>query len=204
MKDTFRQSFLARGFMEHQLGARMKIELPEMLAYYNAHLKEFDRPAQDSWREVVVEVDKCPDRAAARRKAEELFARLRRGDDFAKVAEAESAGPNRSRGGLWETAPGSYGVEAVNAALRTLPIGEISPILEGPSSYHIVRVEARRPAGPANFAEVQDKIKRTLRGQKVQRETTTYLDKLRKQMVITTMFDGTASAPVPRPPLAPQ
>ena len=66
-----------------------------------------------------------------------------------------------------QTSPGSYAVESVNAALASLPLNQVSPILEGPTSLHIVRVEARREAGPATFEELQDQIRRRIMTEKI-------------------------------------
>ncbi len=194
-REAFRNSFLAKGFLHNKLGARMHVGLPEMLDYYNEHLHDFDRPAQVVWREVVVEVAKHPSRIAARHKADALLTRLRNGEDFAKVAKAESEGPNRAAGGFWETTPGGYAIEAVNAALEALPLGQLSKVVEAPDSFHILRVESRRLSGPAPFAEVQDVVRKTVHMKKIQTEQNAFMDKLRSQTVISTMFDGTESAP---------
>ena len=197
MRESYRLDCLAREFLQQELRTRMTVELPapEMRTYYNEHLKDFERPAQVTWREVVVEVSKHPSRAEARRKAEAVLNRLRLGEDFAKVAERESDGPNKARGGLWETTPGSYAIPSVNDALAKLPPKQISPILEAPTSFHVVRVESRRPAGPATFAEVQDVIRRKLREQTHGREAAAYLAKLRKKTLITSIFDDTEMHP---------
>jgi parvulin-like peptidyl-prolyl isomerase len=189
LRESFRKTFIYQGFLMHKLGSKLSVTLPEMIAYYNEHLKEFDRPAQVAWREVLVEVGRNGDRAAARRKADAVLDRLRRGEDFAAVAKAESDGPNKRAGGLWETSPGSYGVDAVNAALGTLRVGELSGVLEGPSSFHVVRVESRRAAGPATFAEVQDKIKEAIHDRKVKTESEAYLEKLRARTIVSTVLD---------------
>ncbi len=87
------------------------------------------------------------------------------------------------------TAPDSYAVASVTAALEALPLGRISAVLEGPTSYHIVRVEARRPAGPASFGEVQDKIQLAIRKQKIDRETSAFLTRLRERALVWTDLD---------------
>ena len=202
IRDTYRQEFLARGFLEQKLKGRISVTIPEMRDYYNAHIDDFNRHEQWTWREVIVELDKHPTRAAARTKADAVLARLRRGEDFVQVAQAESEGPNRTKGGLWETAPDSYAVPAVNEAIRSLPIGQVSSIIEGPTSYHIVRVDARRPAGPASFAEVQDRIRRLVHRRKVDIESNAFLNRLRKQTVVTTIFDHTDFAPTATRPEA--
>jgi peptidyl-prolyl cis-trans isomerase SurA len=192
MREAFRQEFLFRGFLEYKIGPKLKVDLPEMFDYYREHVRDFDQPALVTWRELVVEVGKQPDRAAARRRAEALLNRLARGEDLAALVATESDGPNKSEGGLWRTSPGSYAVAAVNTAVEGLPVGQISRVIEGPSSYHIVRVEARRSAGPATFAEVQDRIKKALRAEKVARESNSYLTRLRKATLVRTVFDDPA------------
>ena len=188
LRNQYRLDFLSKGYMEQKLGPKMKVELPEMREYYTSHLKSYDQGAQVSWREVVVEVGKSSSRAEAHAKADALLARLRRGEDFAALAKSASDGPNKSDGGLWKTSPGSYAVPAVNAALESLPLGQISPVLEGPTSFHVVLVEARRSAGPATFAEVQDAVRMAIRREKIMRESTAYLDRLRNRSAIWTAF----------------
>ena len=94
-----------------------------------------------------------------------------------------------------QTSPGSYGVASVNEALESLPIGQISGILEGPTSFHIVRVDERRAAGPAPFFELQDQIRSTLLEKKYQSERTAYIGKLWDQTLVSTIFDDTESDP---------
>ena len=166
LHQSYRQEFLAQVYMENKLKDHRTVELPEMLQYYSEHFrdKEYHRTAQITWREIVIEKSNHPTEADARRKAETLLARLRNKEDLATLARAESEGPSRVRaqGGLMQTSPGSYAVEAVNQALASLPLNQISPVLEGPTSLHILRVENRRAAGPASFEEIQDQIRETI------------------------------------------
>ena len=112
---------------------------------------------------------------------------LHQGEDFAKLARAQSDGltSSRNQGGLMETSPGGYAVAAVNRAIESLPIGQVSGVIEGPQSFHIVKVENRRAAGPASFEEVQDKIKPIVQNQKFQAESAAYINKLRRDTLIT-------------------
>src|SRR5271157_5005710 len=121
LHQSHRQEFLAQVYLDQKLSEGRKVELPEMLRYYNDHFhdKEYDRPAQITWRELVVEKGHHPNPADARRKANNLLTRSKRGESFATLARKESEGPTsiRAQGGLMQTSPGSYAVEAVNQAL---------------------------------------------------------------------------------------
>ncbi|MGC8640492.1 MAG: peptidylprolyl isomerase [Isosphaeraceae bacterium] len=199
LHQTYRQEFLAQVFMYQKLKDDRNVGLPEMLEYYSEHYrdKEFHRPAQITWREIVIEKSHYPNPADARRKAEALLARLRNNEDMATLARAESEGPSRVRaqGGLMQTSPGSYAVEAVNQALAGFPLNQVSPILEGPTSLHILKVENRRPAGPASFEEVQDEIRKTVMAAKLRKAQSQFLTKLKQNTLVTTIFDGTKSDP---------
>jgi len=192
IREDYRRQFLSQGYMRAKLGPKLFVSLPELQAYYQAHLREYDRPAQITWREIAITFSDASMKGQARAKIESILNRLRQGEDFAKVAAAETEGPNRNKGGVWETAPGSYAVDAVNAAIESLPLNQISQVIEGPASYHLVRVENRRPAGPIPFSdyELQSRIRTAIMNEKIQRESATFLTKLRKQTIITTMFDN--------------
>jgi peptidyl-prolyl cis-trans isomerase SurA len=88
-----------------------------------------------------------------------------------------------------QTSPGSYAVNAVNQALDSLPIGKVSGVLEGPTSFHIIRVEARRPAGPASFEEVHQKIRPLLFEERVKTERAAFIAKLRQRTLISSILD---------------
>ena len=140
---------------------------------YGEHIvpHDFDRPAQITWRELVVEVNKYPSRDVARQKANALYEKLRQGAN-----SSSSPGPRVTV----QPAPRSGRVDA-DLARRIrrpgrehrsprLPIGKVSGILEGENSFHIVKVEERRSAGPASFEEVQDQIRSAILEKKYQEE----------------------------------
>ena len=116
MRLSFRQTQLSGAYMGQKIRDRLKVELPDLLKFYNERVyeHEFDRPAQITWRELVVEVGKHKGRAEAKKKADALLEKLRRGEDFARLARTESDGLTSSRndGGLMHTTPGSYAVRA--------------------------------------------------------------------------------------------
>ncbi|MHB1555953.1 MAG: peptidylprolyl isomerase, partial [Isosphaeraceae bacterium] len=182
---AFRRAAMAENFLYAKLKNKVKVDLPEVRKYYMEHLRDpkFSRPPTIAWHEIVIETAKCPNRNDARRKIEAIRAELGRGVNFEQLARTQSDGPSSSReqGGLMETSPGSYGVQAVNAALGTLPIGQVSGVLEGPDSFHIVRVDGRRPAGPAPFEEVYDEIRTKLLNKKGESERAAFMAKIRRE-----------------------
>lgn len=189
---AFQQNWMAENFIHAKLKNRVKVDYPEMRKYYFEHMhdKKFDRPATIVWHEIVVTTNPTLGREAALNKIRAIQEQLQRGADFSGIAAAQSDGPARSReqGGLMETSPGSYGVPAVNVALETLPLGQVSGILEGPESFHIVRVDRRRAGGPAPFEELQDEIRSTLFEKKRRSEREAFMDRLRRENPVETFL----------------
>ena len=106
------------------------------------------RPASISFRQIVIVSQ--PDsvgKARARPLAESLVVALRHGANFADVAKKFSADTaSREQGGdLGWFRRGQMVKEFEDVAFRLRP-GEISPPVESPFGYHIIRVERVQPA----------------------------------------------------------
>jgi len=86
-----------------KLREKLKPTPAEIQAYYDAHADEFPVPERVHAAHILVKVDRDakPDvDAAAKKKAEDLAARARKGEDFAKLAEKYSEDPgSKDRGG---------------------------------------------------------------------------------------------------------
>lgn len=98
---------------------------------------------------------KPADEAAAKAKAEELRARLIKGEDFAKLAQENSDCPSGQRGG--DLPPFSKGdmVKPFEDAAFSQKIGEIGPVVKTDFGYHIIKVTARdEKAGTATASHI--------------------------------------------------
>lgn len=113
----------------------------------------------------------APLRLAARRKAEEARARVVRGAMFSTVAEEVSEDPSsKSEGGYLSLAPRGNWVTAFDSAGWALPVGGISPVVETPFGYHVLR----RPP----LAEVRERLLGVIRARKGASLDSLYLDSL--------------------------
>ena len=106
------------------------------------------RPATVSFRQIVIRP--VPDSAAKRRayqRAESLVVELRHGADFAAAAKRFSGdSASAAQGGeLGWFRRGVMVKEFEDIAFRIRP-GEISPVVETPFGFHIIKVERTQPA----------------------------------------------------------
>jgi parvulin-like peptidyl-prolyl isomerase len=110
---------------------------------------------------------------------------------FAEVARERSQGPTAAQGGLRDwTSRGSLTSEEMDAAIFTLPVGQMSRIIEGPTGFHIVRVVERHEPTTKPFTEAQVEIREKIRKRKVDEQVKAFVAKLRATTPVWTIFDG--------------
>lgn len=121
--------------------------------YYDAHPGEFANPGRVRARHIVV---KTPDEAAS------LLGRLRRNGDFAELAKANNIDTTRGTGGDLGWVSRGVMVEPFDRALASLKIGEISPVIQTPYGFHIVKVEDIEAGTRKPFAAVTPQIRQQI------------------------------------------
>ncbi len=212
VKRLFNERTVAGEWLRQRLPKPKPITHEQMLDYYQAHLKEYDYPAQARWEELMVRFDRYGgDRAAAWRAIAETGNQLWqqvakqpgvRGAVFAKIAKEKSHGFTAKEGGLHElTICDSLRCQKLNDALLSLQVGQLSNIIESEQGFHIVRVLERKEAGRTPFTEAQAAIRKKLVAEERQGLVSKELQKIRKNSRVWTVFDGHLGADqIARPP----
>jgi hypothetical protein len=177
--------------MRRNVGAEEEIPHADMIAWYQNHLADYDYPARARYEVLTVKMGL----KRSRRQAWDMLATMGNevlaGRPFAEVAKARSEGPTATAGGTCDwTSRGSLASKALDEAIFSLPIGQLSTIIEDGETLHIVRVVERQEAGRTPFLEAQVAIRDTLRDERRKKALDEYLAKLRGRTPVWTVFDG--------------
>ncbi|HLG13625.1 MAG TPA: peptidylprolyl isomerase [Blastocatellia bacterium] len=214
-----RSNILARAYVTDLRKDSKFVTDADIEEYYQAHQGEFEEvrarhilirvgPEEGDEEGEQPQTKKAADKGPkaltedqARKKATSLLDRIRKGEDFAKLAGEFSDDPgSKVKGGLLEVggneffAKGTMVPEFENAAFSLKP-GEISDVVESQFGFHIIKVEERRTA-PVSDAATRQKINNTVAQNK--------LEKRIEEIAATTKvevaedFNVTTSAP-PQP-----
>jgi hypothetical protein len=203
VRRAFNEKAIASEWIRTKIKVNEEVSPDEMLAYYQAHLKDYEHPARARWEELVVRKSRYAHPreayAAIAQMGNEVWQRAAaspvRGPAFAEVARAKSDGYTAKEGGLQDwTDKGSLRIKEIDQALFSLQVGQMSPILEDADAFYIVRVLERIEAGRKPFTEVQAKIRDDLKEERFNAAVDEYLSKLRKDARIWTAFTGNVSA----------
>lgn len=125
----------------------------------------------------------------AKKKAEEVLAKVKAGEDFAELAKEYSEDSSASSGGDLGTFGRGQMVTEFEDAAFAMNAGEISDIVQTEYGYHIIKV-TDRVNKQESYEDVKDKIKSTL----VSEKYAEYIEKLREDSDIEEKEDIVKSA----------
>jgi hypothetical protein len=211
MRKMFFERGLAQEWLRKNVGTDEEIPHAELIAWYQNHLADYEYPAKARFEVLAVKTGLTRSRAAAWDMLASMGNEVLGGRPFAEVAKARSECPAARQGGLYDwTGQGSLAAQKLDEAVFSLPVGELSAIIEDGEMLRIVRVIEREPAGRTPFLEAQVGIRDQLLMERRQAAADDYLAKLRSRTPVWTVFDdpaGSAAQPsftAGRPTAAPR
>lgn len=181
---------LIRLLLDREVDGRVYVTPGEMLRCYDDHEASYRRKKEVQIREIYISYANVPAKEDAVKKAGELLERIRKGEDFGKLAAQYSEGPQAKKEGLWDFATegtGAFRPEVEKAAFSLGP-KEVSGCLTSQIGAHIIKVEDVRPARVVPFAEVQEDIGAKLRAGKRQALYRQFIDKLREKSYVEVLW----------------
>ncbi len=129
---------------------------------YKAKPDRFQAPEQVQVRHILI----AGTDGGARAQAEKVLEELKAGANFAQLAKERSAdtGSGAKGGDLGLFARGRMVPEFDEAAFALKQPGDLSGIVETKFGFHILKLDARRPAGLRPYEEVRDDLIKEVRG----------------------------------------
>ncbi|OGS20651.1 MAG: hypothetical protein A3J83_08225 [Elusimicrobia bacterium RIFOXYA2_FULL_40_6] len=130
--------------------------------------------------------DSMVKQAAAKKKIEEVQAKLKAGDDFSDLAKkySEDTGSAENGGDLGYFGKGDMVKEFEDTAFA-LPVGETSAIVKTEFGYHIIQSEEKKAAKKVAFDDLKNDLTDYLRQKEAEKKYADWIKDLRKKASIT-------------------
>lgn len=200
-----------RSYAEFKISHEMKrrnvkfnaeITHQQMLDYYREHHDSYAFKAKARWEQLSIYFSRCKSPEEAMHRISEMGnAVYLGGAAFAAVAKRDSHESLAEQGGVHDwTSEGSLASKKLDEAIFTLPLNRLSEIIEDDRGVHIVRVLERTEGGHQSFESVQDSIREKIKGERIVREITQYVERLQKTTYVWTIFDGESGLTEPSSP----
>ena len=150
----------------------VKVSSDEVKAYYNSHKSQYGQPQTRDVRHILV---------AKKALADSLYAQLKAGANFAKLAKKYSKDPGSASNGGKLTISKGQTVPAFDKTAFSLKTGELSPPIHTQYGYHIIQaLSAVKAAQTTSLSKVQASIKQQLEQQRKNDAMTKWVDDKKK------------------------
>ena len=198
-KQQSRDGMLTREVLRHEVAGRMTIPRTELRKYYDEHPSEFVRDEQTVLREILLSTagKDAAAIAAIEKKAKDLAARARKGENFATLAHDNSdAETARNFGELPPFKRGDLRKD-IEALVFDKSKGYVTDPIRQPNGFLILRVEERYQAGLQPLELVETEVMEKLYRPRMDPATRLYLIKLRQEafLQIRAGYVDTGAAP---------
>jgi peptidyl-prolyl cis-trans isomerase C len=186
-----------------------KIDVPdaEVEKFYKENIKQFEQPETVRASHILITVpeDAKPDVLKKKEaEAKAAYDRVKKGEDFAKVADELTEDPSgKGSGGDLNFFPKGAMVPEFDQKAFSMKVGDISEPVKTQFGYHVIKVTDKKAAGTASLPEVKEQLTGYLKNQKQQTAVLDVIDKLRdaakieNKLPVSKAAAGAADAAMP-------
>lgn len=172
-------------WIEDKVSSSIKISDADAEKFYRENQERFKKPETVRASHILIKVDELdPEKAKgmtdeqkkkandelkqqALKKAKDILAKLKQGEDFAKLATENSSCPSKEKGGDLGSFERGKMAEEFEKAAFTLKPGEMSDVVETEFGYHIIKTTEKKESEFMPFQEVKSFLVEGLKNQKI-------------------------------------
>jgi parvulin-like peptidyl-prolyl isomerase len=198
-KQQMKDNFMTGEVIRREVGSRISISKAEQLKYYEEHKNEFVREEQVLLREILVSTDgkDAKGAALAEKKAKDLSARARKGENFGKLAHDNSDSETaRNDGELAPFKRADLKKELADIVFAQSK-GYVTEPVKQSNGFLILKVEEHYTPGLQPFESVQNEVMEKIYMPRMQPALREYMTRLRKDafLEIRAGYSDSGAAP---------
>jgi peptidyl-prolyl cis-trans isomerase SurA len=202
-KENLRTQIITQRVIGQEVGSKLAMNKDDEQKFYDAHKAELEHPEQvrlseiliapkaptkaaglDGKPEPVTEAENEAALAAAKTKADDLVAQIRKGADFAELAKKNSETSTAKDGGDLNFFKRGTMAKELDDKVFALKAGEVTDAIRTKQGYVILKVTEHQMAGIPTMKEVEPSIQDALYMEKLQPALRAYLTTLREHAFI--------------------
>lgn len=184
----FRRNLVLREYLRELQDGELKVTEADLQAYYDQNRSDFESPRKISASHILSPTEE---------EAQKALQRVRKGEDFAKVAREMSTDPSSARGGsIGEISRGDLAdLPEFEQALFALKSGQVSGVVKTKIGYHVIRKAGEISMPRLGFEEAAPQIRRVLEKKKFDQ----WVDGVKKKEKVFVDEQALASLRIPEP-----
>lgn len=176
VRTNLKDELIIRRYLENKLANFSQVSEEEIQEAYQA-----DKTASVRHILLLTQGKSETEKVAIHKKMEDILARARNGEDFAALAKTYSEDPgSKENGGLYQDFERGKMVKPFEDAAFSVPVGEMSDIIETNFGYHILLVIDRK-SETRLLDEVRVELETTLKQDKQAKAFESYVMELKEK-----------------------
>jgi peptidyl-prolyl cis-trans isomerase SurA len=184
LRKDMRNQMMRMRLVQRDLKSRVAVTDEEVGDYYRKHREDYEGKESVRVRQILLVLPKGEDPTAKeklRAGAEQIRARLLAGEPFEQLSARYSQGPAAAEGGDIGYIEKGVILHEVEEVAFSLPVNQISPVIESSVGFHIIQVVDRRGAGLKAIESVRDEIREKIEQEKLEKKYGDWIEELRKK-----------------------
>jgi hypothetical protein len=178
-KERLGEQLLIQKIVRQRMKSVGPVSYDAIRSYYEQRHEEFSHPPRVKFVHVI---------AAMKSDVEALLTRIREGEEIESMVQGKTLG-----NGIQVDLSMSWHTEdmlppALSEAAFSMPVGEVSPIIQTPYGFHVIKVVQRELAGRKDLMEVMGEIEETLLSKERESLYARWLEELRQRYPVTVNY----------------
>jgi parvulin-like peptidyl-prolyl isomerase len=170
--------------VRRDIKSRVAVTDEEIGEYYRSHRDDYEGKESVRIRQIFLSLPKGSDPAGkekVRESAESIRKRIVDGESFESLSEKYSKGPTAASGGDIGYIERGVVLPEVEAVAFSLPLNQVSGVIEAGGGFHIIQVIDRRGAGLTAIESVREEIRGKIEQDKLEKKYKEWIAELRKK-----------------------
>ncbi len=170
--------------IQREVKAKVAVSDEEIGTYYLKRREDYEGKETVRIKQILLLMPKGDDPAAREKlkaNAEAIHRRLLAGESFDLLAAQYSQGPAAASGGDVGFIEKGVVLPEIEEAAFSLPVDQISPVIESSAGFHIIQVIDRRGGGIKSIESVREEIREKLDQEKIEKKFEEWLALLRQK-----------------------
>jgi len=185
LKDRYTDQIMMKKLVDYEVKSKISVLPSETSSYYEKHGDQFIKKAQYRVKNILIKAKDEAGFELARIEMDNVYNKLKQGEDFDALAKQYSQGPNADKGGDMGYIEKDQMLEVLDKAIFKLKTGEFSEPVKSEIGYHIFKVEDIKYGKPEGLEEAQKDIQLMLFQDKFKVMVSEWLSNLKKKAYIS-------------------
>ena len=190
LRQQLERTMLVQQVQQTEIMQKLQVTDTELRSYYDAHKSEFGTTPSITLREITINVPvtaqgvNVAQDEEAKKKADEVRAKIIAGEPFAKLAAEYSDSGSKANGGLVGPLAKTDLSEELQKEIAGLKTGGVTPVLRTSRGYQIIKIETLQESTTKSFEDARNEIADKIANNKRGAEFKKYIEKLRAEAII--------------------